>query len=103
MQRDSVNRAVHPRVCGERVKHSRAAATGVGSSPRVRGTLTSDKSRRFVVRFIPACAGNALTSTTGYFAITVHPRVCGERLSGWIRGAVERRFIPACAGNAPPS
>ena len=61
-----------------------------GSSPRVRGTLRmpAPNKQRAIVRFIPACAGNA-----------------------WLRPGqpwhLGRRFIPACAGNAetsgPPS
>ena len=72
------------------------------------------------MRFIPACAGNARNTAGGRATTTVHPRVCGERLSmpvsplrsdgssPRVRGTLDRgypnnqaiRFIPACAGNA---
>ena len=91
-----------------------------GSSPRVRGTRCSGCSALPVIRFIPACAGNALGANSGRVFSAVHPRVCGER-TGWgeafggtsgssprVRGTrpddarpvVQKRFIPACAGNA---
>ena len=71
-------RPVHPRVCGEHMLLGLPIANTGGSSPRVRGTLSS----RFIIplppRFIPACAGNI--PGTGYAAspTAVHPRVCGE-------------------------
>ena len=72
------------------------------------------------LRFIPACAGNAVSAASAAVNATVHPRVCGERagpsdIDGWsagssprVRGTLETptltlhdtRFIPACAGNA---
>ena len=71
-------------------------------------------------RFIPACAGNASKAALPSCRQSVHPRVCGERISGkpaavgWrgssprVRGTQPKmreqrgrdRFIPACAGNA---
>ena len=78
-------------------------------------------------RFIPACAGNSPPGRANSGPAPVHPRVCGELLSGRaalsgragssprVRGTLCRychrsprtRFIPACAGNscrrsAPP-
>ena len=67
-------------------------------------------------RFIPACAGNNLTIVPGLqpgssprvrgtYQVSqavlppVHPRVCGEHLSGIGLGWNSFRFIPACAGN----
>jgi len=74
------------------------------------------------LRFIPACAGNAIPSARRRNPSPVHPRVCGERdfallgrrnLNGSsprVRGTPVcaqywsdcERFIPACAGNAIP-
>ena len=51
----------------------------VGSSPHARGTLGDDGLHGLVLRFIPACAGNAPS-----------PKTAPMRTS----------FIPACAGNA---
>ncbi len=112
--------AVHPRVCGERGDLIRIGNPVIGSSPRVRGTLTARRLSRLPKRFIPACAGNACRSVRGAATVPVHPRVCGERLDGGgtprafagssprVRGtlsllamlALRDRFIPACAGNA---
>ena len=53
--------------------------SGVGSSPRVRGT--EDDLQKFGgdVRFIPACAGNSHVVSPYNWQIAVHPRVCGEQ------------------------
>ncbi len=71
---------VHPRVCEERHGINIGQRPLIGSSPRVRGTLVGGIARRQVERFIPACAGNAKTSKPAISALTVHPRVCGERV-----------------------
>ncbi len=113
-------RSVHPRVCGERVVSSSAAPALSGSSPRVRGTPVLQLAQAFQVRFIPACAGNAVDLRIKHIPAAVHPRVCGERSrsssfsasaggsSPRVRGTQDPsgeypgpvRFIPACAGNA---
>ena len=51
--------AVHPRVCGERLRRSGVRDIPIGSSPRVRGTPAFTLSPPHCSRFIPACAGNA--------------------------------------------
>ena len=111
---------VHPRVCGERLCLQNESGTSYGSSPRVRGTHDRAHPARAVLRFIPACAGNARWLTLREARPSVHPRVCGERrqlritdagadgssprVRGTRAGADHRgrarRFIPACAGNA---
>ena len=112
--------AVHPRVCGEQFCNQFTAPTGVGSSPRVRGTARPDSSHAGPRRFIPACAGNRVACVTDVQIDPVHPRVCGEQTcpafvqsilpgsSPRVRGTVgsyqsttaSDRFIPACAGNS---
>ena len=112
--------AVHPRVCGERLNVFAAVSVRVGSSPRVRGTRGKSTNPLFFSRFIPACAGNADCARPLCHPLSVHPRVCGERVSQLdfifngcgssprVRGTlvtrflslVSGRFIPACAGNA---
>ena len=113
------SRPVHPRVCGERAMRACAWASAAGSSPRVRGTVPVLVIRSAGYRFIPACAGNGVMNRYSATAVSVHPRVCGERRLGTflvaqsvgssprVRGTgdipIERlhsfRFIPACAGN----
>ncbi len=79
-------RAVHPRVCGERALIEWRAQIARGSSPRVRGTRRGSAGSPFPVRFIPACAGNALSASSVARSRAVHPRVCGERV-GDVDGA----------------
>jgi len=112
--------SVHPRVCGERAPVRTVTVRKDGSSPRVRGTHLFSFVLHIVLRFIPACAGNASVHESLHSAKTVHPRVCGERTLGQcgeivpagssprVRGTPHDcppqcaawRFIPACAGNA---
>ncbi len=115
--------AVHPRGCGEHAKLPRVKCDHCGSSPRVRGTRMPAAAVILPGRFIPAGAGN----TAGRLGLggdnTVHPRGCGEHVSGGsffhnqpgssprVRGtllcgrktASSARFIPAGAGNTLPS
>ena len=118
--RSARDRAVHPRVCGERRSGHDTGDTGDGSSPRMRGTPGLPVEMRHMPRFIPAYAGNASATGTIRPANSVHPRVCGERAvsvpaflgtdgsSPRMRGTRRRscasrrggRFIPAYAGNA---
>ena len=112
--------AVHPRACGEQNAHQRASNTDVGSSPRLRGTVSFSRLRCLYGRFIPAPAGNRgwIPRILGF--PSVHPRACGEQSgtmefptitfgsSPRLRGtevrvhvwAVGIRFIPAPAGNS---
>ena len=93
--------------------------SGIGSSPRVRGTPAAFANPLGNLRFIPACAGNTGAWVEAVASDAVHPRVCGEhtgrelspvRIPGSsprVRGTrlemiapgLNRRFIPACAGN----
>ena len=69
---------VHPRACGE---HEASASIGgftIGSSPRLRGTLTRIFDSASAVRFIPAPAGNTRKLLIGRRPSSVHPRACGE-------------------------
>ena len=111
---------VHPRMRGERRKRSRRRKPDTGSSPHARGTPSPTTAVTCRNRFIPACAGNALTRAAFLTNDTVHPRMRGERVriaqpagratgsSPHARGTRRmlrlfnrgHRFIPACAGNA---
>ena len=119
MNGTSAESPVHPRVCGEHPSRWRFLDQSNGSSPRVRGTPTSQRVVLLTHRFIPACAGNTPESVCGLESRPVHPRVCGEHAYGLaategnagssprVRGtpgdgrtsAQSTRFIPACAGN----
>ena len=111
---------VQPRVCGERTGTGILGLTTGGSAPRVRGTLCSARCCCLPYRFSPACAGNAAVESALAIAISVQPRVCGERTGTGILGlttggsaprvrgtlcsarccCLPYRFSPACAGNA---
>ena len=57
---------VHPRMRGERSHVSRQPCSISGSSPHARGTHHAIAHEAVVIRFIPACAGNAIPVQSGY-------------------------------------
>ena len=109
----------HPRVCGEHTGCGWHGMYQVGSSPRVRGTLSCCCQVLPGERIIPACAGNTKANRAAARNPSDHPRVCGEHpptvtgalesfgSSPRVRGTHVRgqanvcslRIIPACAGN----
>ena len=114
-------RAVHPRLCGERMLTPGDQQMGDGSSPRVRGTLLLASCREAprtvhprvcgeralasiscidMVGSSPRVRGTPVCTCIARREISVHPRVCGERARVHRSPMGERRFIPACAGNA---
>ena len=113
-------RSVHPRACGEQLNGFWISQPDAGSSPRMRGTVRRHGHEGAGYRFIPAHAGNRVTSAAKNVARPVHPRACGEqpglramrfyrpgsspRMRGTGRddGAAicRARFIPAHAGNS---
>ncbi len=70
---------VHPRVRGEQTLAGVQGHAWIGSSPRARGTAVWEASKTEVSRFIPACAGNRMDSSSCYVLLPVHPRVRGEQ------------------------
>ena len=72
--------AVHPRGCGEHTLPNSTKARCIGSSPRVRGTLSRCPLLLLVTRFIPAGAGNTAPFTSEEMLSAVHPRGCGEHI-----------------------
>ena len=113
-------RGVHPRVCGGSGRIAVARPRSEGTSPRVRGKPASTASCAVYQGYIPACAGEASTSSARARRRRVHPRVCGgsttrEIESRPVKGTSPRvrgkrrpvcihgrsgRYIPACAGEA---
>ena len=68
----------HPRVCGEHSRLRFAPWCGLGSSPRMRGTLGPTISHCRTSGIIPAYAGNTQTGLARNWWCGDHPRVCGE-------------------------
>ena len=109
----------HPRVCGEHPLWLSRSRFGVGSSPRMRGTLCRCCRTRFRLGIIPAYVGNTVRLTFAWPETWDHPRVCGEHATGAstqvnctgssprMRGTLQphagkvgkRGIIPAYAGN----
>ena len=70
---------VHPRMRGERDQSRDVSWFPLGSSPHARGTRRFSVLALSVLRFIPACAGNAIRRLLSNLSTTVHPRMRGER------------------------
>ena len=104
---------------GERQRDMTNEEDNDGSSPHARGTHLPEPAASQFARFIPACAGNAVSEPVWLSAISVHPRMRGERGAKpntryWATGSsphargtrpllkteFQKWFIPACAGNA---
>ena len=115
-------RADHPRVRGEQVSLLWFAFCGLGSPPRVRGTVLFPLKLLRKIRITPACAGNSTPMTQRALTAQDHPRVCGEQMGSMacsrprpgspprVRGtgcfrkqqSQCKRITPACAGNREP-
>ena len=76
----SLDRAVHPRACGEQPTTRCSLSTCRGSSPRLRGTGGTSESGTSESGFIPAPAGNRPRGQVSRIPPAVHPRACGEQL-----------------------
>ncbi len=112
-------RSVHPRACGDQENVCIDGKSGIGSSPRLRGTDVHVLPWPALWRFIPALAGNRDFQPLSSECLPVHPRACGEQVecrenvtfpsgsSPRLRGTdfgqmyfmANIRFIPALAGN----
>ena len=68
----------HPRVCGEHRCRIPINTACSGSSPRMRGTLSSFMRTAVPTGIIPAYAGNTNITIVAVVPYEDHPRVCGE-------------------------
>ena len=69
---------VHPHACGEHPRQVLRRLIGLGSSPRMWGTLERAEDRQPDVRFIPTHVGNTVKGFYSSSSISVHPHACGE-------------------------
>ena len=110
----------HPRVRGEKTNAWTRPLHNIGSPPRARGEVHGLCNSEAVRRITPACAGRSLSPCSPRALGGDHPRVRGEKYSGFcffrsLRGsppcargevAVQRvyldapRITPACAGRS---
>ena len=97
------NSGAHPRVCGENLTAKRVSALSIGSSPRVRGKLFSNRVCKALCRLIPACAGKTCSLQMWQIACSAHPRVCGENVSNTRSACASSGSSPRVRGKRPPA
>ena len=89
----------HPRACGEHW-HAFHHSLGLpGSSPRMRGTPTSEVGEAGLGGIIPAHAGNTRLPSRNPCCRRDHPRACGEHHHLHSPNIRDFGIIPAHAGN----
>ena len=93
-----VSSPVHPRACGEQPRWETSKRSPSGSSPRMRGTGPIATSDTEAVRFIPAHAGNSRSISSVTVLTPVHPRACGEQITGGHRTACPNGSSPRMRG-----
>ena len=87
-------RRVYPRVCGGTSRIPGLATLFLGLSPRMRGNLIPALGKVFILRSIPAYAGEPLQGRLRHEECRVYPRVCGGT-------AVHRATSGRAAGLSP--
>ena len=88
----------HPRACGEHRFHVAGKLPEFGSSPRLRGTLSSCLETECKVRIIPAPAGNTRPCARACRSATDHPRACGEHTTDVVWPVVPTGSSPRLRG-----
>ncbi len=80
--------SVHPHACGEHARSLNRAATYIGSSPRMWGTLIGIPWMLAFARFIPTHVGNTAWAQAHDPQDTVHPHACGEHQQRHTKGSL---------------
>ncbi len=109
-------------MCGEKKKSHATAVGQKGSPPHVRGKGSRFLRMSQLSGITPACAGKSVLGGQPQILIRDHPRMCGEKCTGWtatnfnqgspphVRGKVSVAqccfnspgITPACAGKRIP-
>ena len=95
--------SVHPHACGERHRGRNCPDIGVGSSPRMWGTVETPLAGVVTVRFIPTHVGNGASMTAGACTRAVHPHACGERCISVVVSASHAGSSPRMWGTVLPA
>ena len=69
----------HPRLCGEKRRHSSFVYDFIGSPPPMRGKAMSYTIPAGTAGITPAYAGKRVAYTRRCAAVQDHPRLCGEK------------------------
>ncbi len=69
----------HPRLCGEKRRHSSFVYDFIGSPPPMRGKATIRPTGFKLMRITPAYAGKSVDRQAVIVRERDHPRLCGEK------------------------
>ena len=94
----SPTRPAHPRACGENVDYRPRPRPELGSSPRMRGKLSSTDAFFRFSRLIPAHAGKTHGNARASAGSAAHPRACGENLLACGQGQASQGSSPRIRG-----
>ena len=90
---------VYPRVCGGTPFARPCRAGPEGLSPRVRGNHLGQFTSSFVLRSIPACAGEPANCASRIALLRVYPRVCGGTTCHALPSLPSTGLSPRVRGN----
>ena len=97
-----VSSAAHPRACGENGTCVKPPGRMSGSSPRVRGKLSTSQATISREGLIPARAGKTHVDDTNPEVAGAHPRACGENGDTLETVASQYGSSPRVRGKPPP-
>ena len=92
----------HPRGCGEKLLRLASIMSEMGSSPRVRGKVSTKDETGRLPRIIPAGAGKRRLPFEGRASRRDHPRGCGEKLCPFWALRLSGGSSPRVRGKARP-
>ena len=90
-----LNTKDHPRLCGEKQRHTTEHFPNRGSPPPMRGKAAETVDFSFGVGITPAYAGKRCRNMLDHFRFKDHPRLCGEK-------SYIRSFVLLYSGSPPP-
>ena len=90
----------HPRVCGEKSTGHVKPFGRTGSPPRMRGTALAALAAHLAAWITPAYAGKSWPSRRPPMALKDPPRVCGEKVRGYVKIWNEWGSPPRMRGKA---
>ena len=91
----------HPRVCGDKGLPGGQLLPQLGSPPRMRGQGRPGGSAAVLSGITPAYAGTSCLAVAVRTRQEDHPRVCGDKPTGYVSETIAEGSPPRMRGQAP--